>query len=720
MLNEIPKFNYGYNINSKKTPLNQYYQNKSYYNEPTYTEQYNQKLNYSAEKNLKLNNSYKSKKKRFKGRRIGDNKNNSFQRNKSLENIEIDKLITPKTKFNFTYTPIVNRSLNYDNKKNSLSTSKSYNKLNNKSQNINKSYNINNTSIYSSIQPYWHRREIEKINKLENIKNENLKRNEGECRERPLISKNSIKIAKKISNNKENVFDRLTNENFKRKHIEEVKKIEELNNKNKNPDINLSSRRLKRSIQDLYKWKNKIERKKNENIIIMNNLYDNKDFKINKNSQEILLERKPDYLNKKVEDRLLEQGKIIKNKKEEEKEIYLQGLNNYNNQYQNPYYFIESRYMNNNNKKGFTKSNSSLDKNKLYNISFNERIKSARQSRALSQTNSKNDIQKNNNNIPQNKYISYTQENISNQNNNIVYDNNKNKSLNNNYENNNNYINDNDIKNRNNNNEELMEIRRQLKEFYDMKKQFDTNLLSYQNNDEIIKKPINKNQINNIIPKSNNNYEKNYIPQLNYENKINDYENIYQSNLNNNNNNSQNIYQSNLNNFDFQRSTQSKKYNTDDNDLIYSYSRNDKNDNQIINTYQSNQPISSLTSEIFNNNSNIYYNILTNQNENQFENNIPKYNFNFGVNDVINNHINSFNDINTFSNNKNINFKDYEIQSNHNQINNNYNLDYGSISPHKCSSPNFVDKIFEKQNELLGERMRQNQQNRNHILQNFT
>ena len=220
--------------------------------------------------------------------------------------------------------------------------------------------------------------------------------------------------------------------------------------------------------------------------------------------------------------------------------------------------------------------------------------------------------------------------------------------------------------------------------------------------------------------KANNNYEKNYIPQLNYENKINDYENIYQSNLNNNNNNSQNIYQSNLNNFDFQRSTQSKKYNTDDNDLIYSYSRNDKNDNQIINTYQSNQPISSLTSEIFNNNSNIYYNILTNQNENQFENNIPKYNFNFGVNDVINNHINSFNNINTFSNNKNINFKDYEIKSNHNQINNNYNLDYGSISPHKCSSPNFVDKIFEKQNELLGERMRQNQQNRNHILQNFT
>ena len=29
--------------------------------------------------------------------------------------------------------------------------------------------------------------------------------------------------------------------------------------------------------------------------------------------------------------------------------------------------------------------------------------------------------------------------------------------------------------------------------------------------------------------KANNNYEKNYIPQLNYENKINDFENIYQS-----------------------------------------------------------------------------------------------------------------------------------------------------------------------------------------------
>ena len=186
MLNEVSNYNNSlqYNKNSQSVSLNKNLKSQSYYNEPTYTEQYNQKLNYSTEKKTKLNNSKYSKKK-FKGRRIGDNKDDSFQKNKSIDNILIDNLFTPKTKFTFSYTPLCNRSLNnisIDNTNNNinknerLKKSKSYNKLNPNNSNLIKNKIKHNTSIYSSIQSYWQRREIEKINKLENIKNENLKK----------------------------------------------------------------------------------------------------------------------------------------------------------------------------------------------------------------------------------------------------------------------------------------------------------------------------------------------------------------------------------------------------------------------------------------------------------------------------------------------------------------------------------------------------------------
>ena len=54
--------------------------------------------------------------------------------------------------------------------------------------------------------------------------------------------------------------------------------------------------------------------------------------------------------------------------------------------------------------------------------------------------------------------------------------------FNNNNENNLNYFNNNIFTNNMTNNAELMDIRRQLKELYDMKKQFYTNLSSYEKN----------------------------------------------------------------------------------------------------------------------------------------------------------------------------------------------------------------------------------------------
>lgn len=83
--------------------------------------------------------------------------------------------------------------------------------------------NNNNTSIYSSIDNYWQRRQNETQNKLNNIRNEEFQKEQCELQKKPKISKNSIKIAKKLrqntinnnnNNNNEDVFSRLTNKNY--------------------------------------------------------------------------------------------------------------------------------------------------------------------------------------------------------------------------------------------------------------------------------------------------------------------------------------------------------------------------------------------------------------------------------------------------------------------------------------------------------------------------
>ena len=63
---------------------------------------------------------------------------------------------------------------------------------------------------------------------------------------------------------------------------------------------------MKRTIDDLYQWKNKNERKKIESAKYLDKISKNK-ISINPQSEEILKEKKSDYINKKVEDRLLEQ-----------------------------------------------------------------------------------------------------------------------------------------------------------------------------------------------------------------------------------------------------------------------------------------------------------------------------------------------------------------------------------------------------------------------------
>ena len=104
----------------------------------------------------------------------------------------------------------------------------------------------------------------------------------------------------------------------------------------------------------------------------MNKIYknNNKPFKSNKLSEEILLDKKPYYLNKKVEDRLYEEGKKIEMKKNIEKERYLEDIcRPISNYKKNSYSFIESRYMDIKKPKI---ENNKENKKKVKNISKNK------------------------------------------------------------------------------------------------------------------------------------------------------------------------------------------------------------------------------------------------------------------------------------------------------------------------------------------------------------
>ena len=250
--------------------------------------------------------------------------------------------------------------------------------------------NNNNTSIYSSIDNYWQRRQNETQNKLNNIRNEEFQKEQCELQKKPKISKNSIKIAKKLrqntinnnnNNNNEDVFSRLTNKNYIEKHNEEIKRLSELNNKNHSPNINESSKLMKRTIEDLYTWQNFINHKKNEAKNYIDSQENKTNLYTNLKSDKILMNRKPDYINKKVEDRLLEQGEINKMKLEEQKEHYIENVtakclynnNNYNNK--NSYNQIKSRYLNLDNYK-IIPSKRKDNKNNIKNN--NKKIKSVR------------------------------------------------------------------------------------------------------------------------------------------------------------------------------------------------------------------------------------------------------------------------------------------------------------------------------------------------------
>ncbi len=506
------------------------------------------KTDYSNYNQMNINN-YHEKINNSTGKmKLMKNTKNSNIYYNPIQNKKIDNYFFQNNEQNKDNTTI-KKNKKYNFSLRNLSTN-NLNLTNFNKKNRNKSNN-SNTSIYTSNYSYWEKRTQETQKKLNDIKNEDIRKKQKELRSRPKICKKSNEIAKKLLNN-ESVFDRLTNGNSQRKHTEIVKKIEENINQNKNPNINLSSKQIQRSINDLYIWKNNIELKKKEKINIIYKKNNNP--KTNKSSEEMLLENKPDYLNMKVEERLFEQGKKIELKKKEKEEQYLKEICQTNNKIKNNYSYIESKYLNIKpyiNKKVKKRINITLNKDKISKNNFNNRINSVRHLRANNQIIEKN-LNNNNyslNNNDKNFFLQYSsQKELINENQN------------------------NDISERSKTNKEIQDIRKKLNQFYSMENK-------------------NKNKNNS----SNNNINKNDENYLNNNNVYNDI--IYNTNeiskninLFNDYHSTQNLYsnlssgQTNL--YGYLENNNQNNFNENNNFPIYDVFKDEYNNININNNSQ--------------------------------------------------------------------------------------------------------------------------------------
>ena len=299
---------------------------------------------------------------------IPRNYSNSFFNNKNETKNELSEIINTRKKLNETYNHF------YEVRKIDSSKNKKEVKINN-----------NETCEYSSMNEYWNKRKKDNVKKITKIKNELLKMEKKEIKSVPKISDKSKELSFNSNKNNSLKFNNIFDKLFKKKnlchfHIDKTRK-------NSRPKINEKSEKLTRTIDDLYLWNNKRQKKIKE--------YENKIYKkekeifkkknINLTSEIILRERRPFYINKKVEDRLIEQGKHSKTKNKKMKEKCLKELTdqkkyindnyNYNNR-------IKSRYMpkedskNNDiiNNSNIKKNNNIFNCNYDYNINiFNKR-----------------------------------------------------------------------------------------------------------------------------------------------------------------------------------------------------------------------------------------------------------------------------------------------------------------------------------------------------------
>lgn len=337
--------------NNEHNNTNNYFTINNYY--------INSKLSMTIDSNNKNNNIYNNI--------IPRNTSHSIFNKKNILNNDISEIINTRKKFNETYNRFYNMEQTLIKKNKKEITSKN-----------------NDTFDYSSMNEYWNKRNQDNNKKIVKIKNQLLKKGQREIKSAPKISNKSKELALNSSKNKNdnikynNIFDKL----FHKKYINNS----DINQKklNSKPRINQKSEKMIRTIDDLFLWNNKRQKKikEYETKIYKKEIFNKKN--INLTSETLLKERRPFYTNKKVEDRLIEQGKTIKYKNKKYKEKTLNEMTEqkkYSNRNYNKIKNIKSKYMpkeesknNESNTSNTKKSNNLFNFNYDYNINiFNKR-----------------------------------------------------------------------------------------------------------------------------------------------------------------------------------------------------------------------------------------------------------------------------------------------------------------------------------------------------------
>lgn len=129
-------------------------------------------------------------------------------------------------------------------------------------------FNMHNMAFIHDNRPsandYLEKRHLQAQEKLERIKEDKNFRDTKEVTLKPKIGSRSNMLSEKKSHM--NVFNRLTNTNEARRKQEEIQRIESLVSESFKPHINQKSMNMKRSIKDLYEWKESKDQKRSKSV----------------------------------------------------------------------------------------------------------------------------------------------------------------------------------------------------------------------------------------------------------------------------------------------------------------------------------------------------------------------------------------------------------------------------------------------------------------------
>lgn len=176
--------------------------------------------------------------------------NSYLYKTSEISNNDLSEIINTRKKFNEAYNHYYNL-----NQTDNINLNKNKTKFKEKNKNVSDIYD------YSQLNDYWNKRHQDNNKKIFKIKNELLKKTEKEIKSAPKISNRSKELANNSRINQSdnfkfnNIFDKLFHSNIMN-NSNISKKIY-----NSKPKINEKSEKMKRTIDDLYLWNTKRQKK---------------------------------------------------------------------------------------------------------------------------------------------------------------------------------------------------------------------------------------------------------------------------------------------------------------------------------------------------------------------------------------------------------------------------------------------------------------------------